>query len=83
MYSLTPFDVFAGFSSPFRERVYVVSDTQYNDYKKAQAEEYIRTLEARATDYRRNLEILETTVAEIKKEHGLLPAAKENDKSSE
>lgn len=72
---LTPFDMFTGLASPFRDRVYVVSDTQYNDYKKQQALEHIRVLEARAEDYQRNLDMIQATVIELKKNHGLLPAA--------
>ena len=79
MFSITPFDLFTGFQSPLRERVYVVSDSQYSDYRKQQAEEHIRVLESRAADYQRNLDIINATVSELKKEHGLLPAAKEND----
>ena len=79
MFSITPFDMFTGFQRPFSDRVYVVSDSQYSEYRKQQAEEHIRVLESRAADYQRNLDIIKATVSELKKEHGLLPAAKEND----
>lgn len=80
---LTPFDMLTGLGSPFREKVYVVSDSQYNDMRKQQALEQIRVLETRAEDYQRNLDILHATVAELKKEHGLLPAATETKELSE
>ena len=73
MFALTPFDVLAGFGT--RDRVYVVSDTQYSDFKKQQALEHIRVLEARAEDYQRNLDIINATVTELKQSNGLLPAA--------
>jgi hypothetical protein len=79
MYSLTPFDMFAEFTSPFRNRVYVVSDSQYSDMRKQQALEHIQVLETRAEDYQRNLDIITATITELKKSNGLLLASKEND----
>ena len=69
-------DLFSHVFSP-RERVYVVSDSQYKAAQKAQAERQIQTLEARAADYQRNLDVVQATITELKTEHGLLPAAKE------
>jgi regulatory protein YycH of two-component signal transduction system YycFG len=69
-------DLFSHMFSP-RERVYVVSDSQYKAAQKAQAERQIQTLEARAADYQRNLDVVQATITELKTEHGLLPAAKE------
>ena len=70
-------DLFSSFIRP-RERVYVVSDSQYAEVQRAQAERQIQTLEARAADYQRNLDVLQATITELKTEHGLLPPAKEN-----
>ena len=69
-------DLFAHMFSP-RERVYVVSDSQYKAAQKSQAERQIQTLEARAAEYQRNLDVVQATITELKTEHGLLPAAKE------
>ncbi len=69
-------DLFSHLINP-RERVYVVSDSQYAAAQKAQAERQIQTLEARAADYQRNLDVVQATITELKTEHGLLPAAKE------
>ena len=69
-------DLFSSFIRP-RERVYVVSDSQYAEAQRAQAERQIQSLEARATDYQRNLDVIQATITELKTEHGLLPAAKE------
>ena len=69
-------DLFSHVFSP-RERVYVVSDSQYKAAQKAQAERQIQTLEARAADYQRNLDVVQATITELKTEHGLLPADKD------
>jgi multidrug resistance efflux pump len=69
-------DLFSHVFSP-RERVYVVSDSQYKAAQKAQAERQIQTLEARAADYQRNLDLVQATITELKTEHGLLPSATE------
>lgn len=69
-------DLFSHMFSP-RERVYVFSDSQYKAAQKAQAERQIQTLEARAADYQRNLDVVQATITELKTEHGLLPAPKE------
>jgi len=74
-------DFFSHFINP-RERVYIVSDSQYAAAQKAQAERQIQTLEARASDYQRNLDVIQTTITELKTEHGLLPAATEDSATS-
>ena len=78
MYSNFPLSFFSDFMPSTRERVYIVSDTQYAEAKKAQAEQHIRTLETRAADYQRNLDVVQATITELKTEHGLLPPAKDN-----
>jgi hypothetical protein len=55
-----------------RERVYVVSDSQYAAAQKAQVKQQLKTLEARAADYQRNLDVVQATITELKTEHGLL-----------
>ena len=71
-------DLFSSLIRP-RDRVYVVSDTQYAEVQRAQAERQIQTLEARAADYQRHLDVVQATITELKTEHGLLPASKEED----
>ena len=83
MFSITPFDMLTNFSSPFRERVYVISDSQYNDYRRQQALDHISLLETRAADYQKHLDIINATVVELKKNHGLLPEATEPPKETE
>ena len=70
-------DLFSSFIRP-RERVYVVSDSQYAKVQRAQAERQIQTLEARAADYQRNLDVVQATITELKTEYGLLAPAKED-----
>ena len=70
-------DLFSSLIRP-RERVYVVSDSQYAEAQRAQAERQIQTLEARAADYKRNLDVVQATITELKKEHGLLTPTKED-----
>lgn len=69
-------DLFSHILYP-RERIYVVSDSQYAAAQKAQAERQVKTLEARAAEYQRNLDVVQATINELKTEHGLLPAAEE------
>ncbi len=70
-------DLFSSLIRP-RERVYVVSDSQYAEVQRAQAERQIQTLEARAADYQRHLDVVQATITELKTEHGLLAPAKED-----
>ena len=78
MYSHFPLSLFSDFMPTTRDRVYVVSDSQYAEVQRAQAERQIQTLEARAADYQRNLDVVQATITELKTEHGLLAPAKED-----
>ena len=82
MYTTYPFSLFNDFMSPGRERVYVISDSQYAEAQRAQAERQIQSLETRAADYQRNLDVVQATITELKKEHGLLPAAKDKEEAT-
>jgi len=74
-------DLFSHLINP-RERVYVISDSQYAAAQKAHAERQIQHLEARASDYQHNLDTIQATITELKTEHGLLPAATEDSEPS-
>ena len=68
------------FSSMFlddfiRPRVYVVSDSEYQKHQQAEAQRQIAVLESRADTYRKYLATVEASIAEIKENAGLLPAA--------
>ena len=73
MYSLTPFDMLTDFTSPFREKVYVISDSHYQEVRKAEALRQIQRLETKAADYQRNLDLVTVTIEELRKEHNILP----------
>ena len=77
MYSNFPISFFSDFMPSTRERVYVISDSQYADVQRSQAERQIQSLENRAADYQRNLDIVQATITELKTEHGLLPASED------
>ena len=57
--------------------IYVVSDEQYKQYRKKQAEDEIAVLEKRLASFEKSAESLRETIDEIKAEHGLLPAAED------
>ena len=57
--------------------VYVVSDAQYKQYRKKQAEDEISVLEKRLASFESSARSLRETIDEIKAEHGLLPAAED------
>ena len=57
--------------------VYVVSDEQYKQYRKKQAEDEIAVLEKRLASFESSARSLRETIDEIKAEHGLLPAAED------
>ena len=61
-----------------RPRVVVISDSQYKEHQQAQAQRQVEALEARAEEYRKYLATVEVSITELKKEAGLLPAAKDS-----
>ena len=56
-----------------RPNVYVVSDTQYQDYRRAQAERQLKVLESQLNRYERAVEETQATIAELQESVGLLP----------
>jgi len=73
MYSFPTLDDVFRSSSVFSPRVYVISDSQYQEHKQAQAKDQVARLEARAEEYRKYLATLEASIVEVKTEAGLLP----------
>jgi cell division septum initiation protein DivIVA len=68
------------FSSMFlddliRPRVFVISDSEYQKHQQAEAQRQIDVLESRADTYRKYLATVESSIEELKKNAGLLPAA--------
>ena len=70
MPSLLPLAFFEDFM-PSRERVVVISDSQYAAHKRSEAEKQIATLQLRADKYTKALATLQSTIDGIKKEHGI------------
>ena len=77
MLSLSPLSFFNELTYQPREKVYVVSDTQYANYKKAEAEKEIAVLQARADEYSKALATITSTINGLKQEHGIEEAASE------
>ena len=78
MFYNTPFQLLDSLTSiPFGSSVYVVSDSEYKEYKQKQAGEEIELLEKRAAAYEEAAMSLRKTVLEIKQEAGLLPETKD------
>jgi len=70
----TPFSLLDNLArAPFGSSVYVVSDSQYQEYKKREAEKEIEVLESRARAYEKTAELIKEEIASIKKQVGLLP----------
>jgi prefoldin subunit 5 len=77
MPSLIPLTFFEDFM-PSRERVIVISDSQYAERKKSEAQRQIDVLQARANEYSKALATIQSTINGLKQEHGLIePAAAE------
>ncbi len=76
MFTLSPLTFFDDFM-PSREQVLVISDSQYAEYKKAEAEKQIDVLQARADDYSKALATITSTISGLKSEHGIVEPAAE------
>ena len=59
-----------------RGRVYVVSESQYKEIQQKQAKSEIKELEDELKAHQRLCDRLQTRIADIQTEHGLLPEAK-------
>jgi peptidoglycan hydrolase CwlO-like protein len=70
MYTLSPLTFFDDFM-PSRERVLVISDSQYAEHKKSEAQKQIDVLQARADEYSKALATLTATIDGLKQEHGI------------
>ena len=63
------------FDELVRPRVIVISDSEYQKHKQAEAQKQIDILETRASTYREALTATEASIAELRKESGLLVSA--------
>ena len=78
-YNTAPFTILDNLMQlpPFGTDVYVVSDSQYKEYRQKQAADEIAVLQKRLEAYERAAAGLQETIDEIRKEHNLLPEASE------
>ena len=66
-----------------RSNVYVISDSQYQDYQRTQAERQIAALENQMKTYQGFIDESAAKVAELKEAVGLLPEAEKNKELAE
>ena len=79
MFYNTPFQLLDSLSQlPFGSNVYVISDTEYKEYKQKQAAQEIEVLEERAKSYEKTAMSIRKTILELKQEAGLLPKAEDD-----
>jgi hypothetical protein len=71
MLTFSPLSIFNELAFTPREKVYVVSDTQYATYQKAEAEKQIAALQLRADEYTKALATITSTIDGLKQEHGI------------
>ena len=74
MPSLLPLTFFEDFM-PSREKILVISDSQYAEHKKPEAQKQIEILEARADEYTKALATIQSTIEGLKQEHGITEPA--------
>ena len=77
MLTLSPLSLFNELTYQPREKVFVVSDSQYASYQKAEAEKQIAVLQARADEHAKALATLQSTIDGLKTEHGITEPAAE------
>ena len=76
MFTLSPLTFFDDFM-PQKERVLVISDSQYAEHKRSEAQKQIDVLQARADEYSKALATLTSTIDGLKTEHGITESLEE------
>ena len=56
---------------PYGKDVYIISDDQYKQLKKSEAEREIQVLRNRADDYRKTADLIEEEIKQIQKQIGI------------
>jgi hypothetical protein len=74
MPSLLPLTFFEDFM-PSREKILIISGSQYAEHKRAEAQIQIEILAARADEYKKALAIIQSTIEGLKQEHGITEPA--------
>ena len=78
MFINSPFDQFVDFTSPFHDRVYVISDSQYSEMRKANALRQLQKLERQKQRYQYDIDVIDAKIQEIQEQNDLLPEAAES-----
>ena len=55
---------------PYGKDVYIISDDQYKQLKKSEAEREIKILQNRANDYRKTADLIDEEIKQIQKQAG-------------
>ena len=61
---------------PYGKDVYIISDDQYKQLKKSEAEREIQILQNRANDYRKTADLISEEIKQIQKQAGIERPAK-------
>ena len=56
---------------PYGKDVYIISDQQYKDLKKSEANREIQILQNRANDYRKTADLIDEEIKQIQKQAGI------------
>ena len=56
---------------PYGKDVYIISDDQYKQLKKSEAEREIQVLRNRADDYRKTADLIDEEIKQIQKQAGI------------
>ena len=78
MPSLLPLTFFEDFM-PNREKILIISDSQYAEHKKPEAQKQIEILKARADEYTQALATIQSTIEGLKQEHGITEPASQQE----
>ena len=80
MFSLI--DSFPTFSYPVHPQVYIVSDSDYKEYQRKQAEREVLVLESKLNRYNSAIEEIKVEIEKVKTNAGLLAPATEEAKAA-
>lgn len=81
-YFIDPFEMFFRSSYHPSQRVVVISDSEYNELRQAEAKREVTALESKANRYRTAAADLEARIVELQEEHKLLEGTKDDKKLS-
>ena len=72
IYNRSLFHILASLDElPYGKDVYIISDQQYKDLKKSEANREIQILQNRANDYRKTADLIDEEIKQIQKQAGI------------